>query len=569
MRKILHVDLDAFFCSVEELKNPSLKGKPFAVGGMPGQRGVVASCSYAARQFGVRSAMSTGRALALCPELILVSGRHSEYESYSRRVMEILAQISPLVEIVSIDEAFVDISDLPEQPDLIARRIQQKVREEVQLPCSVGIAGSKLVAKIATDIGKSEKKSNVAPCAIKYIPPGSEEAFLAPLPVAAIPGVGPKTETRLRELGIEKIQDLQHRDEKELQPLLGKNVTFLIRAAHGQDSSPVEVAHELKSISQETTFSRDVHNPVEIERTIRWLTEKVARRLRENRMSADTIRVKIRLKDFSTHTRQARLSSPTDVESTLLEQALQLFRDFHSSEQYIRLIGVGVSGLGESWHQMGLWEGTTEKEIKLHQVLDQVQQKYGKKALQTGKLPEDQLSILLYGHYQIIPGLFMAGPFPISYQAGGTQEILETLLQLGIRQFVDLTEPQEHSLDHYQPLLAAISARRKVPVQYRRFPIPDRGIPAQPDLMVSILDVIDNSIRNKNPVYVHCQGGIGRTGTVVGCWLVRHGSNGKNALREIRNLRSGFAGDFDFSPETAGQRLYVETWGSKAVPPLN
>ena len=223
-RKIIHLDLDAFFCSVEELKNPDLAGKPFAVGGMPGQRGVVSSCSYAARQFGVRSAMPTGRALGLCPGLILVGGHHSEYEIYSDRVMAILQQVSPLVEVVSIDEAFVDISDLPENPELLARKIQQQVKHEVNLPCSIGIASNKLVAKIATDAGKAEVKTGKPPSAIKYVPAGTEEAFLAPLPVSAIWGVGPKMASRLNDLGIEKIGDILQIPENDLRDWVGNSL---------------------------------------------------------------------------------------------------------------------------------------------------------------------------------------------------------------------------------------------------------------------------------------------------------------------------------------------------------
>lgn len=559
-RTILHLDLDAFFCSVEELKNPALIGKPFAVGGMPGQRGVVSSCSYAARQVGVRSAMPTGRAQALCPGLILVSGRHSEYSVYSEKVMAILQDISPLVEIVSIDEAFVDISDLPEHPELLARSIQQRVRTQVNLPCSIGIARNKLVAKIATDAGKAEKRTGMPPCAIKYIAPGTEEAFLAPLEVSAIWGVGPKMSARLNDLGIVKIADILKYPENELRELLGNSAAYLIQAAHGQDDSPVVTEHELKSISQETTFSRDLCDPAEIERTIRWLTEKVAYRLRDNQMSADTVRIKIRLKDFSSYTRQVQLDAPSDVESVILTEAVRLFREFHQPGQYVRLIGVGVSGLGESWHQMNLWEVKTEKEIRLHQVMDQVQHKYGKKALQRGKMPEHHLDLLLIGSYWVQPGQFMAGPFPTSYQTGGTQEIIETLLQVGIRQFIDLTEPHEHLLDHYRPILEEVAAHKKISTAYRRFAIPDHGIPAGPGLMREVLDLIDASIARRAPVYIHCWGGIGRTGTAVGCWLVRHGMTGAAALGRIVQLRSSFAGSYDFSPETGEQRNYVKNW---------
>ncbi len=237
-RKILHIDQDAFFCSVEELKNPELVGKAFAVGGQPGQRGVVSSCSYAARQYGVRSAMPTGRAKALCPELILVSGHHSEYGAYSDKVMAIFHEISPLVEEVSIDEAFVDISDLPQSAELIARQIQERVRMDVNLPCSIGVATNKLVAKIATDAGKAEKKGSVAPRAIKVVPPGTEAVFLAPLPVNAMWGVGPKMVAHLNALGMKTIGDIAKASPADLRRWLGKTGDYLARASQGIDNSP-------------------------------------------------------------------------------------------------------------------------------------------------------------------------------------------------------------------------------------------------------------------------------------------------------------------------------------------
>ena len=385
-RKILHIDLDAFFCSVEELKNPELVGRAFAVGGQPGQRGVVSSCSYAARQFGVRSAMPTGRAKALCPELILVSGHHSEYGEYSDRVMAIFHEISPLVEEVSIDEAFVDISDLPQSAELIARQIQERVRQEVNLPCSIGVAANKLVAKIATDAGKAEKKGSVAPRAIKVVPLGTEAAFLAPLPVQAMWGVGPKIAASLNALGMNTLGDVAVASAPDLQRWLGKTGEYLARAAVGIDNSPVSTSHGLKSVSQETTYDTDTNDIVEIERTIRWLSEKVARRLREKGISGGTVRIKVRLSDFSTFTRQEHLDVATNIESVILEKALHLFHSFWKQGQHIRLLGVGVSDLDENWQQMNLFEPQLEREIRLHQAVDEIREKFGKTLLQRGKI---------------------------------------------------------------------------------------------------------------------------------------------------------------------------------------
>lgn len=385
-RKILHIDLDAFFCSVEELKDPQLVGKAFAVGGQPGQRGVVSSCSYAARQFGVRSAMPTGRALAICPGLLLVSGRHSEYGEYSDRVMAIFHEITPLVEEVSIDEAFLDVSDLPQSAELIARQVQERVRVEVNLPCSIGVASNKLVAKIATDAGKSEKKGNTAPRAIKVVPPGKEAEFLAPLPVQAIWGVGAKTAAHLNELGLHTIGDVAAAFPADLKRWLGKSGIYLARAALGVDDSLVHTSHGIKSISQESTFTEDTTNADEIEATFRWMSDKVARRLRQKGLGGSTVRIKVRLADFSTFTRQEHLASPTNLESIIYEKAMSLFQAFWKPGQRIRLLGVGVSELEEGWHQMSLFEPKQEKEIRLHQAVDQIREKFGKSTLQKGKI---------------------------------------------------------------------------------------------------------------------------------------------------------------------------------------
>jgi len=384
-RKILHVDLDAFFCSVEELKDPSLIGTPFAVGGSPDGRGVISSCSYAARQLGVRSAMPTSRALRLCPTLRLVHGSHSEYGTWSDRVMAILHDLTPLVEEVSIDEAFLDVSDLPQSLVLIARSIQQRVADETNLPCSIGGATSKLVAKIATDAGKASHRGTTAPRAITIVPSGGEQAFLAPLPVGAIWGVGAKTATHLNSLGFITIGHLAAADPAELRRLLGKTGAYLAHAARGEDASPIQVSHELKSVSQETTFYEDTAERGELEATFSWLAEKVARRLRLKGIGGHVVRIKVRYADFSTYTRQARLTSPTNLESILLSTALELFYAFWKPGEAVRLLGVGVADLEEGWHQMSLLEPQQEREIRLHQAVDAIRARYGREYLQKGK----------------------------------------------------------------------------------------------------------------------------------------------------------------------------------------
>ena len=222
-RKIIHLDLDAFYCAVEEQRDPSLSGKPFAVGGRPEERGVVSSCSYAARRIGVRSAMPMARALKLCPKLRIVSPHYHAYEQTSQRVMQYLHQCTPLVEQISIDEAFLDVSELPESAENLARQLQADIRKNLNLPCSIGVATNKLVAKIATDAGKAAAQSGAAPNAITIVPPGHEQEFLAPLPVQALWGVGPKTAQRLAELGVLTIGELASYPSAELVRLFGKS----------------------------------------------------------------------------------------------------------------------------------------------------------------------------------------------------------------------------------------------------------------------------------------------------------------------------------------------------------
>ena len=257
-RKIIHLDLDAFFCSVEEQRDPSLRGKAFAVGGRPEERGVIASCSYAARQFGVHSAMPTAQAIRLCPDLLVLSSRHGVYSKASTQVMERIHALTPLVEQISIDEAFMDVSDLPETGEELARRLQASIRDELGLPCSLGAATNKLVAKIATDFGKTTAKKGMPPNAITVVPPGEEAAFLAPLPAQALWGVGPKTAERLVELGIRTIGDLAHWPVEELTSQFGKIGYELSRHAQGISDSLIVTSRAPKSISQETTFVKDI-----------------------------------------------------------------------------------------------------------------------------------------------------------------------------------------------------------------------------------------------------------------------------------------------------------------------
>ncbi len=380
-RKILHLDLDAFFCAVEELNNPSLAGKAFAVGGRADHRGVISSCSYPARKMGVHSAMPTGLALKICPELILISGKYAEYSQKSDAVMEILHQRSGLVEQVSIDEAFIDVTDLSEEPERIAREIQENVLKVTGLPCSIGAATCKLVAKIATDQGKARSRTGSYPRAILVVPPGAEAAFLAPLKTSAMWGVGPKFEKFLANAGIHTIGEIAARDPKELEILFGKIGRELHFQAMGIDNRPLTLERDAKSISQETTFSKDTSDPEKLRQTLRDLSAKIAYRMRQEDICARVIRLKIRWSDFSTHTRQERLENPTDQDGMIFTTAEKLWRNIWTEGKPVRLIGVGGSDLVDTTHQMSLWDSSNEKERNLLKALDEINERYGKQTV--------------------------------------------------------------------------------------------------------------------------------------------------------------------------------------------
>ncbi|MHC1740797.1 MAG: DNA polymerase IV [Anaerolineaceae bacterium] len=380
-RKILHLDLDAFFCACEELKDSTLAGKAFAVGGQAGRRGVIASCSYAARQKGVHSAMPTGQALRLCPELIIISGHHGDYGIQSDKVMAIIGQLTPLVEQISIDEAFMDVTDLPQDLETIARDLQSRVLAETRLPCSLGGASNKLVAKIATDTGKARNRSNSYPRAILVVPAGQEGQFLAPLPVKAMWGIGPKTEEALAILGIKRIADLANYPAPQLENHFGKYGKELADRARGIDDRPVTVEYEVKSISQETTFDRDTNDLMQLRQTFKELSQKVGLRLRKNSVCGKVIRIKMRWADFSTFTRQISLPQPTDQDGVIYDVSMKLFEANWDGEQLIRLIGVGVSDLDQSDRQMSLFDTPIEKEHRLLTALDEIHERFGNQSV--------------------------------------------------------------------------------------------------------------------------------------------------------------------------------------------
>lgn len=355
-RRIIHIDLDAFFCAVEEQHDPTLRGKPFAVGGRPEQRGVVASCSYAARKYGIRSAMPMARALKLCPHLIVIPGKHRLYGEASRKVMERLRDLTPLVEQISIDEAFLDVTALPESSREIAASLQHTILNDLGLPCSLGVASNKLAAKIATDVGKSAARSDRPPNAMTIVPPGEEAGFLAPLPTEALWGVGPKTGAKLAELGIQTIGELAAFPETELARRFGKHGRDLALRARGIDETPIITSHTVKSISRESTFARDVDDENVLLASVKDLSESVAYRLKQENKKGATIKLKIRWMDFTTITRQATLDHPTDEAASIAREATTLFHKVWTPGQKVRLIGVGVSGLDHTAQQLRFWE---------------------------------------------------------------------------------------------------------------------------------------------------------------------------------------------------------------------
>ena len=383
-RKILHIDLDAFFCSVEENNNPSLRGKPFAVGGRPDQRGVVASCSYAARMFGIHSAMPMARALKLCPDLIIVSGRHGDYGKISKQVMEYLGNLTPLIEQVSIDEAFLDLSDLPENGEILAKTIQKYISDHFHLPCSIGVATNKLVAKIATDFGKASNRSIHSPQAIKVVYPGKEADFLAPLPTKALWGIGPKTAARLDELGIHNIGDITHMPKQGLIKHLGKFGEDLEKRALGIDESPIYTSHEIKSVSNETTFAHDVSDIQILYETLHSLSESVGRRLRKKNLKGNTIKLKLRWQDFTTLTRQETLLVPTNDDLEIYASVKNLFNKTWKKGRPVRLLGVGVTQFSKPVKQLSLWDSPNTKDVNLLTAVDVLRDRFGKNTIMRG-----------------------------------------------------------------------------------------------------------------------------------------------------------------------------------------
>ncbi len=379
-RVILHVDLDAFFAAVEQRDRPELRGRPVVVGGGgPNDRGVVSTASYEARRFGVHSAMPLRTAAALCPDAVFLPVDGAKYQAVSRDVLAILRRFTPLVEPVSIDEAFLDVTGsraLFGDGEAIARRIRETVSGETGLTVSVGVAATKLVAKVASDLRK--------PDGLVVVPPGEEASFLAPLAIARLWGVGPQTASVLREQGVTTIGELAALPIDVLVRTLGRHGATLHDRALGIDPDPVGGGDAAKSIGHEHTFDVDTSDREVLERTLLAMAEGVAGRLRAGGLRAATVTVKIRDSSFRTITRQRTLSAPTDLPDPIWHAALELARPQLRGIR-VRLIGVTASGLHEP-EQMGLFEAEDEKGRRAVEAADRIRRRYGERAVTRGRL---------------------------------------------------------------------------------------------------------------------------------------------------------------------------------------
>ncbi|MBI2852988.1 MAG: DNA polymerase IV [Chloroflexi bacterium] len=380
-RTIMHIDLDAFFVSVEQIMNPSLRGKPVVVGGKPGGRGVVACASYEARAFGLHAGMPISRAYRLCPQAIFIEGGYPKYREASRKFMLILADFSPFIEPVGIDEAYLDVTGFESIHGSIHRMavaIRERTRKELGLCASVGIAGGKVVAKVASELSK--------PDGLIEVPPGMDAAFLSPFSIDRLPGIGERTEQALKGLGIRSIGQLARLPLEVMKRHFGVYGQGIHLWANGIDERKVELPGGVKSISRETTFPEDTRNKVVLKAMLCYLAERVAAELREQQKRAKCIAIKVRYADFTTISRQQ--TSPQSMDSDrmifgsgarLLDKALLLER------QPVRLVGIGASNLVELGSQLNMFDASTQRQEQLNRAVDRIRKKYGFTAIQTGR----------------------------------------------------------------------------------------------------------------------------------------------------------------------------------------
>ncbi|HEY51736.1 MAG TPA: DNA polymerase IV [Dehalococcoidia bacterium] len=380
-RRIMHIDLDAFFVSVEQVLRPELKGKPVVVGGKPDRRGVVAAASYEARAYGVHSAMPLLTASRLCPQAIFIEGNYQRYRQASQKFMAILADFSPYLEPLGIDEAYLDATGFESLHSSIrqmAEKIKRCVRDELGLCASIGIASSKVVAKVASDASK--------PDGLLEVPVGGESAFLAPLPVNRLPGIGRKSEPVLKNLGISTIGQLAASSVEVLQSHFGAYGKLIHDHANGIGDDKVEPPAAAKSISRETTFSRDTRDTAMVQATLRYLSERVGSELRQEGKLARCVTLKLRYADFTTITRQQTLPQPTDADQAIFDTGLQLLKtELPRSKQAVRLIGIGVSNLVETGKQPDMLDRKAQRLAQLNTAVDRIRKKYGFTAIQTGR----------------------------------------------------------------------------------------------------------------------------------------------------------------------------------------
>jgi DNA polymerase-4 len=381
-RTIFHVDMDAFFVSVEELYDPSLKGKAVVVGGQRDERGVVSAASYEARKFGVHSALPLRTAAKLCPHAIFVDGHPERYRECSEKVFKVLQAFSPQVEMASIDEAYLDMTGtarLHGPPLLAAHKLHRRMKDETQLNCSIGIGSSRLIAKVSSAQAK--------PNGVLWIVPGEESKFLAPLDVREIPGVGKVMESHLHKLGIKKVGDLAGLEESDLEERFGKWGLALAGKARGEDAggwfdAEVGADTEAKSISHEHTYNEDTADASQLEATLMRLSEMVGRRLREANFYTRTLQLKLRYKDFTTITRAHTLPSPTQLDGEIFEQIRILFRKNWKPGRQVRLLGVQASSFEAQSEQINLLEGGRQQRWKAAlAVADRMRDKFGESSV--------------------------------------------------------------------------------------------------------------------------------------------------------------------------------------------
>jgi DNA polymerase IV len=385
---ILHVDMDAFFVSVELLERPELRGKPVVVGGQKDQRGVVSAASYEARKYGIHSAMPLRTAGRLCPHAIFLNGHHEKYGLWSDRVATILAKFSPVVEMVSIDEAYLDLAGterLHGPPFAAADKLLRTITRETALPCSGGLATTRLTAKVASDQAK--------PRGFVWVPPGCEARFLAPLPVRKIPGIGEVTERALRSLGIDTVEQLAAVPQEKLEKIFGQWGDALYRKARGGDSYEFVIDAEPKSISHNLTFGEDTDDVKQMATVLSHLSQKACKRLREAGLAARTLTLTIRYAGFETHTRAKTLSEARQLDGDIFAVFQELFRRHRDAKRKVRLLGISLSGLTHGNEQLDLLEKERRERLaKLTMAADRLRDRFGFGKVQFGgSLSADRL----------------------------------------------------------------------------------------------------------------------------------------------------------------------------------